>query len=617
MIAPDNYHTALIANLRAWDRRWRTRQVLLWLPRLLLIPLAIGIILAILNRTSPLFTSQDIVFITGSSLITCLVGFIGLVFLRKRDPIKIARFFDVEFGLQERVSTALELLDKKIHADARFIAVQIADAQAHAQALAYRQHIKLIIRRQDWAIAIGVCVILIALLLLPNPDNQSLAQRQAQQAQINTSAEVVKDVIEDIANNPMLDSITRDQLLRELTTSLQTLQNPQVSTDEAIAVLSDVQALLEKTAQNITQRPEAEQAALQRAFETLQNAENQPPNLNAALDQIRQEITNPSRQNENTPPQQGENNPSNSQMTNQTQADALRNAARQLESVNPQLAQTLEQAAEALENDDVQTAAEALQQAQNQLEHMQQQTQVQQTQNQVLAQDLQRAAQHMQSQSQQLAQVQQPNPQRQNQTNQQPAGQQGQMPNQTGERDTPQQSGGTQATNAGQNDEQSASEQLSQANNNQQQNNQQIQGTTINNMNPTDNRPGNAQADLSQDTSGLNLNNIDQQEGNADRVGGERQYESIFTPLRLGGENSDNTIILAPDAEDVPIREGNFSDNQQGNITVPYNQVFNTYLQGVNTALENNYIPLGMRDVIRQYFTSLAPRTSSINTSED
>lgn len=623
MTPSDTRYTALTSTLQAWDRRWRIKKIVLWLPRMLLVPLALGVMLAIMSYLSPLFAPQEILLITGLSILAFLTGFIGFFFFRKRDPLKVARYFDLEFGLQERVSTALELLNGKIKGDTEIVSAQIADAQAHAQTLAYQQRLKLIVRRLDWMIVAGVCVILAILLILPNPNSRTIAQAQAQQEQIDESAETVKDIIEDIANDATLDSATREQLLQELTISLQTLQNPEVSAEEALATLSDVQSLLEETARDISQRSQAEQEALQRALEALQNAENQAQTLDEALEQVQQDLAEQNAESENNESQSSENTSSENQANNQAQANALRNAASQLAQTNPEAAQSLEQAADALENGDTQTAQEQLQQAQEQLEQAGQQNQ-QQQQNQALAENLQRSAQQMQQQQQELAQAQQQDQQNQQQQaqnqqgqnqqqGQQQQGQQNQSEQQQGENQgNSEQTGDSNGENAGQNNNQSESEQLSQSNSmNQQQQGEQVQGTTLDNNSPTDNRGGDAQADLSQDTSGLNLTSVEQEEGDADEPGGESQYEAIFAPLRLGDGGSGENIILAPDTDNEPFREGDFSDNERGNITVPYNQVFDTYIQGANTALENSYIPLGMRDVIRQYFTSLAPRSSS------
>ncbi len=41
--------------------------------------------------------------------------------------------------------------------------------------------------------------------------------------------------------------------------------------------------------------------------------------------------------------------------------------------------------------------------------------------------------------------------------------------------------------------------------------------------------------------------------------------------------------------------------------TVPYNQVFGDYRNAASEALSRDYIPLGMKGYIRDYFSSLEP----------
>jgi hypothetical protein len=620
MNTSDPQYNALLTTLQTWDKRWRIQKMLLWLPRLILIPLGLGVGLALLARFSPIFAPQDILIATGLSLLAFLGGFLGWFFIRQRDPLVSARYFDVKFGLQERVSTALELIEGRIKGDADLVSAQIADAQATANALLYKRQLALVIRRLDWAIVAGVCVLLAILLVLPNPNTQTIVQAQAEQQQIDESADEVKDLIEDIANDSSLDSATREELLQALQISLDTLENPEVSTEEALATLSDVQSLLDQKAQEATDRSQAQQEALQRALEELRNAENQPESIDEALQNLEEQLAQQEQENNAT---SSENQSSEQQSTeNQSQAEALRQAAEQLEQTNPDAAQSLQEAAEAIENNDLQTAQESLEQAQEQLS----QSENQQQQAEQSAENLAQASEQMQQQQQEIAQQQQQGQEQQQAQNQQQGqnqeggqqqeGQQNQSENPEGQNQgDSNQTGDAEGENEGEgNPSESESEQVTQSDNpSNSQQNQQAQGNSMNNNSPTDNQGGDNQADLSQDTSGLTINDVERPEGEIDEVRGEAQYEAIFAPQRMGGQNGEDEIILAPDTNDENVREGDFSDNEAGNVTVPYNEVFNNYLGDANTALETGYIPLGLRDVIRQYFTSLAPTTSTQN----
>jgi len=90
---------------------------------------------------------------------------------------------------------------------------------------------------------------------------------------------------------------------------------------------------------------------------------------------------------------------------------------------------------------------------------------------------------------------------------------------------------------------------------------------------------------------------------------GEKQFEAVNVPQRIGNAANDgNDVQLAPDASNSPVQEGNFTQNPNGLVTVPYNQVFSDYANTANQALNSDYVPLGLRDVVRDYFTSLEPK---------
>ncbi|HRF98736.1 MAG TPA: hypothetical protein PLZ51_26185, partial [Aggregatilineales bacterium] len=86
-------YNALLTTLQTWDKRWRIQKMLLWLPRLILIPLGLGVGLALLARFSPIFAPQDILIATGLSLLAFLGGFLGWFFIKRRDPLVSARYF--------------------------------------------------------------------------------------------------------------------------------------------------------------------------------------------------------------------------------------------------------------------------------------------------------------------------------------------------------------------------------------------------------------------------------------------------------------------------------------------------------------------------------------------
>jgi hypothetical protein len=110
----------------------------------------------------------------------------------------------------------------------------------------------------------------------------------------------------------------------------------------------------------------------------------------------------------------------------------------------------------------------------------------------------------------------------------------------------------------------------------------------------------------SQTQSGFSGDNSPMDTNNNPDGEGEREFDSVYAPQRIGGD-SDSSVTLESGDENQPLAEGEFSENPTGNASVPYDEVFSDYSDAANQALENDYIPLGMKDVVRDYFTSIEP----------
>jgi hypothetical protein len=53
--------------------------------------------------------------------------------------------------------------------------------------------------------------------------------------------------------------------------------------------------------------------------------------------------------------------------------------------------------------------------------------------------------------------------------------------------------------------------------------------------------------------------------------------------------------------------EGEMGDNPAGRSVVPYNEVYSDYADAASQALESGHVPLNLRSVVRDYFSSLDP----------
>jgi hypothetical protein len=55
------------------------------------------------------------------------------------------------------------------------------------------------------------------------------------------------------------------------------------------------------------------------------------------------------------------------------------------------------------------------------------------------------------------------------------------------------------------------------------------------------------------------------------------------------------------------VGQGNNTNTGSGSVTVPYDQVYSGYADSAYQAVDNGGYPLNLQNVIKQYFTSLAP----------
>jgi hypothetical protein len=560
-----------------WERRRKWGVIVELLPYAMTPGLAVGTALALYARLRP--GPADTVSLSvalGGALLGVLVLF-GYVFLRRRSPVESARWFDLRFGLQERVSTALELIDGRITADGRLLEHQVTDAQQAASRVKAAALLPFKTDGRMWVLNL-ILLALLAFLMLVTAPVAGADDSARERAAIDGAAAELSEIIQELAADPTLNDEQRGPLLDALQTQLDTLRDPDLTLDEALATLADVEATLSQSAESIEQ--DLEQAAqaeaeANAAIQGLTPSADAQASLQDSIEAMEGDLENMTQE----------------QMD--AAARALENAANALEETNPQAAQSLRDAAEALREGDTQAAQDALRDAAAQAERAQSERGEQAD----AQRQMERSASQASEAQQQAAQEGQ---------NQQQAGQQGEDAGAQGDTSAGQQ-GGTMGDMSseglmdgeGMNSALSPSDDATQGENNQ---DGQI-GRGGDGM-------GDGQGLLDQDASAqaqARDPNAQQQENNPDG-GGEREYEAVFSPRFSVEAAGEDEVRLGADPGDAPLMEGDFDDNPVGESVVPYNQVFSSYADAASRALESDYIPLGMRDVIRDYFSSLDPQ---------
>ena len=97
-------------------------------------------------------------------------------------------------------------------------------------------------------------------------------------------------------------------------------------------------------------------------------------------------------------------------------------------------------------------------------------------------------------------------------------------------------------------------------------------------------------------------------QNNAPGNSGEKQYDSVYAPQRLGGASETDLSLGINDAESNAIGGINSSFSQNAQSSVPYSQVYSLYAENTQQALESGSIPLSLQPIVREYFSSLDPK---------
>lgn len=586
-----NKRTELDGILNVWENRYKLRLLSKWLPRAIILALILCISIAFVGYSQGILLAQQVAIIT---LAVCGISGLGAILyiqLFPRPRIHAARYFDLQFGLKERVSTAFELLDGRIQTYPEIETLQISDAVTLASAINAKQDIEMDWRHSEIIVMMVLMIIICVMIALPIILGQDTRPTRPSQA-VQAAQEDVRDMIESIATDADLEEIDRQQLLEALEIALDRLEDENVSDEEAFAAMSQLQSELSEKSDELSEQMQAEQSALEDASENFAEV----PGTSSTSQEATSETGDPSAEIPDTPSlsEMLENLQENaSELTTEQQqqlAEALQAASQSLSESNPQLAKSLADAAQALMEADPELAKQLMQQAQQQAQDMQEQQQ----QNGDAQQSVQEASDQAQQAAQEISEQAQ---QEQQQSN-------GEGEN--GESDD------SNSQGSGQQQSEQSSDQAAQGNNPSNQSSSVDRPSNAESENEGGNSNGDGAGDSQASNTSSNVGGGEDRgvDNNNNATGdGEIEYEAIYNPQGIQGGGQDE-MQLETDSGNAPLTEGNFEDNPSGESQVSYDTVFSDYQNAANRALESDYVPLGLRDVVRDYFTSLEPADS-------
>jgi len=537
----------LNAHLSRWLWHLRLREAWLWSLRGLNGGLAIALGLALVARWRPLWTVATLEITTVVILISSLLMTLAIVFLWPRHRLTAARYFDSLFGLAERTSTALELATVPNNTMPTWlIHDQLADAVANARQVQPRQHLPFKVELVDVFLLCLLALSLGVTLYLPNPQQTVLANQIALQQAIAEQAAAVEAIRQEIIHNPNLTPEQKDSLIQPLNEAERKLKEGTATREQAFQVLEEARQKLQSLADPQTMETAA---ALQQAGESIRQDD---PAAELATQLAQGSFSTVATDLANIDPAQM------SAEQREALAQQLEQIANRVEAVNSQLAHTLRSAATQLRRGDHPAARQALQDAARQIQEIQQHLSQ--------AQAATTAAARLTKSTNELRQGNNP--------------------------------GGTPTTNhqAG-NNSSSVTDQISSAED------------SVVPINPGNTNPGGSGKganDANVQGGEVGPKPLDQNNGPGD--GGERTYEEIYAPHRLGGAGNVPVYLPTANAPNGDIIEQTpLSLTNTGEPRVPYREIYVLYRDAAYAAVENGAVPPDFTDIVKQYFTSLEP----------
>ncbi len=564
-----------------WERRHEWRLLSKTVPRSLIAALLISLVVGIAGYLRFRLSAEQLALITagvcaGGGILNVLYT---LVFPR---PLSVrARYFDLEFDLKERISTAFELMHGRIMTHPEIESRQIADALEHARAIEPRARIQMDFRPRELAALLFLSLVMLGLLVLPAFVDVDLIA-DATSAAVEAAREDLREIIEAVATDTDLDDIDRQDLLDALEVALERLQEEDISEEEAFAAMSQLAAELDEMDVRLADTVELDQSTTEAALDALEDfiPPSETENVNADSSNQFQappdDLLDLSQTLESMAQGAQEMSPEEAAAA----AEALQNAAEALSQMNDELSRQLNEMSEALEDADAEGLQELLEAAREQLAQEEQQRQQGEDARAMLQEQSEQAQESAEAIARQQAQEGQGV---QSESGQQRGGQQGDQQSDQARQ------GASQGNQVPETNRPGSAENMSRSRDSRSSGGGAGEGAPSN-----ESLPGSAGEDQGADTNNRTT-------GQA-----EIEYEALYSPSGIGGGGQEE-IQLQTDASDTTLKEGDFDDNPLGESRVSYDTVFSEYQNAANRALESDYVPLGLRDVVRDYFTSLEP----------
>jgi hypothetical protein len=532
--------------LNRFSKRFRLRDGLSLIQKTIWAPLLAILVLQVAGRIWPL---ENVLMWSSAILLIYFLSGLSLTTFRFQSPLKVALRADMELNLKERLSTAVALSRRDLsqfsaNYPTDLIERQKRDALNTAAGINPRQAIQLQWHLRPLMVAAVLGISAFTLAFMPNPMDEIRAEREAIVNAVQAEADRIEELQEQIAAAEELSEEEREELLRLLKELAESLRQNRGDRAEALADISKVEEALHQQYDPISG---IRQAALEALAAQMQSLAGMQAGDKADLDEAAEALQKLAEQLAEMPSAQ-------QQSLSQTLAQM---AARASQAGESGLAQALAAMAQAAASGDQQAAQQAAQDAGEAMSQSQAELSKQASIGQALSQlrgSRQSISQAGQGQSVADAGSGQGNGQGDEQGNNQGQGQ--------GQGDGQGQPGGGGGTSA-------------------------------------DTLPPGTSSGQAGDPSG---------QGRSSAISG--QEPQVFTPWERRQDEGDPFYIpLADSGEgETQVRERHDPfPGSPGQALVPYHEVFYTYMDVANQAIEQSYIPSNLKDFVKEYFSQLEP----------
>lgn len=524
------------------------QRLVVWFLRLVSAALVTDVALLLSVRLFPVIIPSAAFWAPQLALVVAGL-LIAAITLRPRDAL-VAAFADHELRLRERLTTALENQEQR-HSG-WLVQAQLDDALRHLRRVEPWQSFPIRFPRRERRAALLLAIMVGILAMAPNPMKETLQRRALVQRTLRQEAAKIEKVADDVRQDELADKADEQQRIAQTLSDLaQLLQRQGVSPEEALASIAQAQ---QRLAELRNPRGESAQDALDRATAALARE----PLTREVASNVQKGDYQQAAEKLN---QLGQRAQDLSQQERDRAAAALRAAGASAAKADSQLGSSLQEAGDALDSQqDSGEMGRVFQRASSQMAQAGQAAR---------SQGRQQRAQSQLDRSRDAI---------------------SQMSDQSQGRDASARSQQGSAADA------SSSDQGQQ---------QAQQGQGAGQPQAGDSPGEDTMRQPGQGQSGSPNGSKSPGDSPGGQGQGERIYSAGYTTHQEGvqGQSGDSGAMLSGS-------DSSLSDPTSNDSQVPYVQVLGNYQQKATKAMDSSYVPLNMKELVKDYFSSLAPNQS-------